>query len=379
MRQMSDAPSTTRLQIYVVWHPRDSEGAPIAAAVLRQLHADPDRPAAERLGIPVWFRTSLADTDAPPTPIDRGDPDDQLLVIVIAGAALLSSPRWRAWVRRVADDIGENKQSRMVVAATSAAALGASDVFGHLSVLRLVGIQSEQAQRNVVVSALAATADLLSTRPDERVSVFLSHAKSDGASIAEQLEARLSRAKLGHFLDTHQIVEGSRFDERILQSIGRPRAALVAIITDQYAGREWCRLEALWAKQRDVPFVMLDAVETGQERSLPYTGNVPLVRLGADRDLAFDAVLIALLREVVRKSWFARLATRFAGDGLDVLVMSNPPELLTLLENLRSRRDDGVRMVIHPDPPLPPSELEILRKAVDGIDIVTPIELICKG
>ena len=53
---------------------------------------------------------------------------------------------------------------------------------------------------------------------------------------------------------------------------------LLAIQTDTYGSREWCRLEVLEAKKRSVPIVVLTATERGEARSFPYMGNVPVIR-----------------------------------------------------------------------------------------------------
>lgn len=381
--------SRASVAVHVAWHPGDPEGSVIGNQLLRQLQADPDRPAAERLGIPVWFRTATIEHPVPPrAPIGVGA-GERVVVVVVAGSALLADPAWRRWLAAQRTLAGDGDVGcRLVVAAASPAALGAGDVLGALSVLRITDLDRDAANRTVTVSVLAALADLLGDWGKRRVTVFISHAKHDGAALAERIEARASEAKLGHFLDAHQIVEGSRFDSAIREAIDDRLTALVAVVTDEYATREWCRLEALWAKRRGVPFVILDAIETGVERSLAIIGNVPVVRLGSVPDVTVDLALIALLREVVRGLWFEAVVAGAGGSRSDEVVMSSPPELLTLLDRLEQRRDGKVTGVVYPDPPLPTGELEVLAKAVsgrreagggEGFEFLTPIALRCRG
>jgi hypothetical protein len=357
------------LTVYVAWHPADDPQATIGREVLTALQGDPARPAAERIGIPVRFRTALADASGnastpAPLPIDAAS---QAVVAVVAGANLLADDSWRAWIRAVRIEI-ERLQAetgaavRLVVLATSSKALDASDLFGTISVLRLADLSPDARKRTALISVLAAAADLLVAGTKERLRIFISHAKADGAQLAEQIDQRIAEAKLQAFLDSHDIVEGLPFDEVINQATRRPDGAAIAVVTDAYAGREWCRAEALQVKQADVPIVALDAVRSGQERTLPYLGNVPSVRLGDDLDATLDGVLIALLREVVRSRWFPGHVARLGGNPSEVMVMSRPPELLTVLHQLRGRRSVG--SIMYPDPPLATDELAVLEQAV---------------
>jgi hypothetical protein len=54
---------------------------------------------------------------------------------------------------------------------------------------------------------------------------------------------------------------------------------MVAIHTDSYSSREWCRREIIEAKRWNVPLVVANGISNLDERGFPYMGNVPVVRL----------------------------------------------------------------------------------------------------
>ncbi len=348
----------------------------MAGQMLSVLEGDARRPAAERIGMPVRFVTTVGAEGEAPARIPRDD--GPVLAVVIAGAALLASDEWRTWARetRAVFDDGHVGTRRFLVLATSPAALGAPE-FGTISALRLLEGSADARARAAIIGVLAAAADLL-VDIGERVRVFISHAKADGREIADAFDARVADAKLGSFLDSHRITEGTHFDRVIDDALEPQRSAFVAIVTDAYASREWCRIEALRAKRYGLPYVVLDAVREQQERSLAYMGNVPVLRLGDDRAQAYDATLIALLSEVVRARWFPRYVDGLGVRGPSSIVLARPPELLMVSEALAT--GPGIERVIYPEPPLSTEELEVLRHVlpspmVPAPEFLTPTEL----
>lgn len=53
----------------------------------------------------------------------------------------------------------------------------------------------------------------------------------------------------------------------------------LAINTDSYSSREWCRREVIEAKLRLVPIIVFDCVRDMVPHAMPYLGNVPVVRM----------------------------------------------------------------------------------------------------
>ena len=111
--------------------------------------------------------------------------------------------------------------------------------------------------RFVRIVVLRTLARLL--RGGEKVGVFVSHAKADGAAHAEALMATLRSLKAEGFLDIEQIEGGQDF-AKVLKDGLAPHTVMVAVVSDEYSRRVWCRWEALRAKQQGLPTVVLDIV-----------------------------------------------------------------------------------------------------------------------
>ena len=106
---------------------------------------------------------------------------------------------------------------------------------------------------------------------------------------------------------------------------------VVAVVSDVYSRRVWCRWEAFRAKQQGMPIVVLDIVSDGQQRSVPYLGNTPVVRCNVPSDpdergeharsagarLAYIRALEAGTTELIRSLVFPRqVAVQTARLGL---------------------------------------------------------------
>jgi hypothetical protein len=207
------------------------------------------------------------------------------------------------------------------------------------------------------------------------VRLFLSHAKADlprdpddlpggkSAGPVHKLLAELSRNPVESWFDTCKISPGARFDEEI-QSGVLGSNTLVAVVTDRYSSREWCRREALTAKVAGSPMVVVDALEGKEPRSFPYLGNVPTIRWRDEPGMARRVIILAV-GEALRFTHRLESLRTSAGEGDHVL--GAPPELLTA-----SSLPPDCRRILYPDPPLGREELEVLRPALGKVRIETP-------
>jgi len=360
------------LGVYVVWHP-DSEGsAELARAIFRELCADPDIPARRGLGIPVRFRTSVS-PDAAPTPIPFGAAK-HTAVFVLADDKLVAEPAWREYVAALA---GATSPTDLVVAAAMTAPSNLPPGLDAVQAIRLHEIVPEAQEGELLNNVKNDLCRLLD--PDaKKVKVFLSHAKRDGLEITTNVRRYLhEETKLDDFFDAADIPDGARFAEFISETAGS-LPVLLAIQTDSYGSREWCRLEVLEAKRRRVPIVVLSAIQIGEARSFPYIGNVPVVCWRNESSL--PAVVGALLGEVLRGRYFperVRAICRQRGINLADEVFTYPPELLTVLSYRSDTLAAGgtVGRYLYPDPPLGVEELLLLNQLDPEIDPVTPTVL----
>ncbi len=193
--------------------------------------------------------------------------------------------------------------------------------------------------------------------------MFVSYARADGAELARSVRRYLrEEAWVDDFFDEADIPDGAPFADFLQRSVdGIP--VLLAIHTDTYSSREWCRLEVLAAKKRSVPIVVLTATKRGEARSFPYMGNVPTVRW--TDNLCLPELASALLREVLRARYFPLRAERICAlHGLPPYeTFVHPPELLTALlyrERVADANGHEPRY-LYPDPPLGTEELHLLQ------------------
>ncbi|MQU61409.1 TIR domain-containing protein, partial [Pseudomonas helleri] len=207
------------------------------------------------------------------------------------------------------------------------------------------------------------------TRPEEdeealeaylkKVQVFLSHSKHDqhGEEIARNIRSKLYNTPgMDSFFDVYDIPAGLNFQKVLIHKVRV--SAMVAIHTDSYSSREWCRKEIIEAKRWHVPLVVVNSISELDERGFPYMGNVPVVRLepgGADR---IDFVIARLLDEILKSFlWSCRTTLEQAAESHDpaVIFVPRPPELISLA-SLPSEEDLPNPVIVYPDPPLSAEE-----------------------
>lgn len=363
------------LSVYVVWHPACPRGQELAESLFRELCADPDLPAVRGLGIPVRFRTSVLDPDGS-APVPAAIPFGQArhsAVFVLADDHLVTDPAWRTYADHLAGRV--QPEDRVIPVALVDPATFPS-VLGSRQAIRLAAAPADQQGAYLANEVLNDLCRLLEPGAG-KVKVFLSHAKADGAVITGRLRRYLhEQTRLDDFFDAADIPDGSSFAEFLLEAAGH-EPALLAVLTDSYASREWCQLEVLEAKAKNLPIVVLAALDIGEARSFPYLGNVPVV---AWKPKTSPVSLVhLLLREVLRTRYFPkRVGQLCAQHGIDTTqVFARPPELLSVLAyRLASLAAGSVPgWYVYPDPPLGTVELRLLRQLDDRIEPVTPTSL----
>lgn len=132
-----------------------------------------------------------------------------------------------------------------------------------------------------------------------KVQVFISHSKhdGDGERVAFAIRRCLHDSSSLHgLIDVHDIPAGVLFDQMLLHQVRT--SALIAIHTDSYSTREWCRREVIEAKQHLVPMVVADCIRDRDEHCMPYLGGVPVVRMCPDQCHRAGVVVQRLLDEI---------------------------------------------------------------------------------
>ena len=355
---MTTPVSPSLLTVYFVWHPRSTSGRELATQMFRELCGNPDSPAERGLGIPVRFSTT-SDDGGVPSPIPFGAAA-HTAVFILADAHMSGESEWRAYADQVVADAAHEEALVVPVALTAPDRLPR-----RLQELQAIQLDQTNDMLRPVTLRQRVVHDLCRLLEPEagKVRVFISYARGDGGELARLVRRHLrEEAFLDDFFDEADIPDGNSFADFVHSSV-EAVPILVAVQTDAYSSREWCRLEVLDAKRLSVPIVVLTATERGEARSFPYMGNVPVIRwTGGD---CLPELVSALLREVLRARYFPLRAKRICAlQGLPAYdTFVHPPELLTALLYRERRADaDGHEpRYLYPDPPLGTEELALLQ------------------
>lgn len=290
--------------------------------------------------------------------------DDQLVVHARTGRNGITWADYAVTLRQLCD---ESPNHRLLPVSLSKFAWPIDTRLKDLNFLRAFEEPDEE-QRKKLVARRMLYLLIRRLRPhatDEDappVTIFLSHAKIDVAKQPGVVNSLLDylRAKQPEkaWFDSGDIASGSRFAKAIEDGV--TDSALLAVVTDAYSSRSWCRREVLLAKRHQRPFVIVDALQEREIRRFPYAGNAPVLRWRDDpRD-----VVNSLLRETLRHAYAEEMLRQRARPGDDIL--PSGPELVTVVHR------DKAKPVLYPDPPLGTEELAVLSLA--GVTVETPLE-----
>src|SRR5262249_12077365 len=106
------------------------------------------------------------------------------------------------------------------------------------------------------------------------IKVFISHTSRSGRQLAADIDKRLTGlARYGFepFLDVHALTPGRNYIQQFESVISG--GVFLAIQTDDYAARRFCRWEMLTAKRCRRPILVAQMLAEGEARSFPYSGN----------------------------------------------------------------------------------------------------------
>lgn len=392
---MTPIRATRPLQVFILWHPRFTRGQELAEALYGHLCCDPAQPASRALRIPVRFRSLGVEEATSPPKIELDT--KRTAIVVLVDDEMVDDPMWAEYVAAIheecekgATDAEGYPQHRVYPVSLTEHAFKLHPEIAEINYLSLHNVPEAHQAQALLNGVTHELARLLLDRPqvgdEDRmrragpapVRVFLSHAKSGGLDLAQDVRQYIARqTQLETFFDAHDIPQGTKWRDVLLEEAGSGINALLVLQTDAYSTREWCRIEALQAKLGWVPTVVVQAVEQAEVRSFPYLGNVPTVRWPvADSTDPWGAVLGRLLYEVLRAAYFPKWVKYVAalyGVKQALKPLPYPPELLTLLSMNRHERKLPGTAFMYPDPPLGTEELEILHEAAPDLRMVTPI------
>jgi hypothetical protein len=371
------------LVIYVAWHPNFAGGSNLAKTLYAHYRRELYENVAGGTGLSVIYRSVLASDPSVPTDINFADSETSAIVLLI-DKNWASDPAWVTWAGNLmdrADAAGLSVRVFPVAIDTEAVKIGITEQlvrWEHWS------DKSEDDRKCALTSSLtyqfcrmlrSYLAQLKHPDADEealdqylrKVEIFLSHSKHDanGKRIAKLIRDRLFKTEgdgLTSFFDVYDIPAGLRFNKVILQKV--KVSAVIAIHSDSYSSREWCRREIIEAKRWNVPLVIANCISDVDERSFPYMGNVPVVRMNLRGGTRSDYVVGRLLDEVLKDFlWRCRIELVKSIAGAEVVFLPRPPELISLA----GVSDLAKATLVYPDPPIGAEEQLLFETIAPGV------------
>lgn len=351
------------------YHPASADAAAMAEYLRTVVNDDPAVPG---LRIPTCF-TPDDYSSLPPEPRLNSEAE-RVLVVLLADDQLVAHARkpatgmtWGDYVVKLREACDESQNHRFLPVQLTSFAYPVDTRLADLSFLRAFQ-EADLAERQKLVARRMVHVLLRRLRPHESnedappITIFVSHAKVDVAKPPGVVNSLLDYLKANQpdktWFDSGDIVSGSQFAKKIEEGVSD--SALLAVVTDAYSSRSWCRREVLFAKLHQRPFVIVDALQDREVRRFPYAGNGPVTRWQGEPRAAVDV----LLRETLRHAYAEAVLKQRARQGDKI--MPSGPELVTVVHR------DKATPILYPDPPLGSEELAVLSHA--GVRVETPLE-----
>lgn len=376
------------LSIYVVWHPGFKCGKQIAYAIWKHFRRRIFVHVSGGAGINVIYRFSPPSDSEVPVPINL-DEANLTGIVVLIDSNLVEDDAWIQYVRdiarltkvsgletRIFPIFMESEVSRSLRLAEQALQWENWTGSVEQKLQRLIGKLTYEfcrmARHYLECLRHPAKEEDAFEKILEKVQVFISHSKHNGSgkALACAIRKRIheDHAMLS-FFDVYDIPAGLPFDKVLLQQI--KSSAVIAIHTDSYSSREWCRREVIEAKLANVPLVVANCISNLDERSFPYLGNVPNIRLNDEGNERIDFLINRLLDEVLKDFlWQCQIENYSAVAGPGVQFIPRPPELI-FLARLPAHVGITNPVIVYPDPPLSKEEKRLFTLVAPGVRLLT--------
>ena len=351
------------LRIFMVWHPSYSDGLKLA----KEVHAwfgGPDN-AWHRagLGIPVMFWTS-GSSDALPAPIPTAS-QAFTVVVPLVDEHFAALREWRDWIEKCVPD-----ECHVRFWAVHPAAFR----IGRLSPVDPLGTRvctSTSLRRLLTESCALLLIASRRKRVEQALSFFISYARKDGAAIASDVRhALLEYGNVQVFMDVHDIEPGQGWQRRLMAGMDNG-AAMIAVVTDEYSVRAWCRRELHEYRKpvRDADnhwwlrsVFVLDALSGQRVRSMFEVGNATTLRWQKD---SANTIIDSLVRDVLFGEVQRLRASRIQCEGSEII--NWVPDLWTINQLQAVVYPKPLTKIVYPGDGLPQLEMEFLREVLPNL------------
>lgn len=402
------------LSFYVIFHERCAESRALARELFHWFRMKDDDGDATEAGLPVWYRCRLDPHPSEPRIAPAIDYEGAALnvVIVLLSDKLVNDQRWRLALEHLVGNADEDRPLVLPVSVDESSFRLTFFNDKHQTI-RIGHPRPQTATKEQEQARLATRSGLLRRAVMEtvaramrnglgdghakraaphRMKVFISHAKRDGAEVAEQVRDRLAQqSQLEPWYDTNDMPPGFAWYHPMVDAAKENTAALVSVVSDAYATRYWCRQEVklartprcldgthgrVWTVQ---PAVALHTEGGAWRRPMAPLSHVVHIgwRSAEAKTDAVQEVVDRLLLEILLAEFYRRLCTAVADsrpkDDRTVYLSFVPdPWTLTRLAGEWRRRYEALpTKIVYPGFGLRTAELrELLDIAEDlGLEL----------
>ncbi|WP_299660904.1 hypothetical protein [uncultured Psychromonas sp.] len=369
------------LSISFIWHPLNKDVVqPILDFLQSNLARNKDNPFSRKLNIPLFFYSSQS-TNTVPNSFPNINSSINI-TFVFTSQQTIGVPSWKTYI----ENSPVTDSTLIVPIAIDSFGLRHGGNIVGINCIRLGDFEAlspEQAVMSVAISMIHEITRRLSCSGDlsEKVGsesslkLFLSHCKvgNTGVSYATALKRYIDNSNMTRFFDVNEISPGFSFESEISKHIAL--STLVILETDEYSSRYWCQREVLLAKQLSRPIIVVNCLESFEDRIFPASSNVPSLHVEASPDLSLDdvlRVLITALLESLRCTYAHKKLEGFKFASWipsESLILARPPEMQQVLE-LKSE-EKKIDKICYPEPPMYEEETSWL--AYFNMEAFTPL------
>ena len=354
----------TPLSVHVIYNEKCKDGAKAYREIYKLLCRDSRDPFSDGLDIPVY---PVVTSDTHPIQPLHTERSIKSFVLLLIDENMYRSDESR---RNVAELIKKEQTGELVIYPVSLCKY-AFEFDSDLQYKQFISLKTFSVLDNwdeFKTRLFDALIRYLVDKGNNKIRIFISHSKKDMDNIGEVRAMELrdylrSKTKLDSFFDVNDIIDGDRFDKQI--EAGVDNALLLILFSSTYSSREWCRREALMAKEKSVPTVAVFLINKDVDRIYPYIGNMPSAYYADD----WRPIVNLLLRTALDQYYEKELLFGISANNDTTQVLPYPPEAYSF-----SILDPDKQCVLYPEPPLGEEELTVLEKIQPQTKFVTPMQ-----
>lgn len=354
----------TPLSVHVIYNEKCKDGAKAYREIYKLLCRDSRDPFSDGLDIPVY---PVVTSDTHPIQPLHTERSIKSFVLLLIDENMYRSDESR---RNVAELIKKEQTGELVIYPVSLCKY-AFEFDSDLQYKQFISLKTSSVLDNwdeFQTRLFDALIRYLVDKGNNKIRIFISHSKKDMDNIGEVRAMELrdylrSKTKLDSFFDVNDIIDGDRFDKQI--EAGVDNALLLILFSSTYSSREWCRREALIAKEKSVPTVAVFLINKDVDRIYPYIGNMPSAYYADD----WRPIVNLLLRTALDQYYEKELLFGISANNDTTQVLPYPPEAYSF-----SILDPDKQCVLYPEPPLGEEELTVLEKIQPQTKFVTPMQ-----